>query len=66
MLNTMESMLPQDFDFGQLAKIFEKETDYENLASLTYKLTEYFVKIVGENFISLQSYFSLEEQTQKL
>lgn len=26
MLNTMESIMPQDFDFGELAKLFEKES----------------------------------------
>lgn len=33
---------------------------------LTYHLVKYFIQLLGENFISIHSYESLESQTQKL
>lgn len=47
MLNTMENIMPHDFDFGELAKLFDKDYESENSASLTFKLTEFFVKVVS-------------------
>lgn len=35
----MESIMPHDFDFGELSKLFDKDYENENSASLTYKLT---------------------------
>jgi hypothetical protein len=59
-------MFPAEYDFSELAKIYDNQRITSSQAMLTYHLVKYFISLLSENFISIHSYESLEMQTQKL
>lgn len=59
-------MFPAEYDFSDLAKLYENQTITSSQAMLTYNLVKYFIQLLSDNFISIHSYESLESQTQKL
>ena len=58
-LNTLESSLPPDFNFNELALLYEKDSNQSNTPEFLYKLIGYFTKIVRDNFVSSSTYFLL-------
>ncbi len=59
-------MFPAEYDFSELARLYENPTVTATQPLLTYHLVQYFIQIISENFVSIHSYSSLEMQTQKL
>jgi len=59
-------MFPPEYDFGELAQMYENPQVTASQPILTHHLVEYFIRLVSENFVSIHSYSSLEMQTQKL
>ena len=65
LLNALETMFPPDFDFAEVARIYEDHNLVLNPHLLTAQLVETFINLVMANFVSIHSYQALEGQTQK-
>lgn len=65
-LNALEAMFPPEYDFTELAKLYENPKVMASQQLLVYHLVQYFIQLISENFVSIHSYSSLELQTQKL
>lgn len=59
-------MFPPEFDFSELARLYDRPEVASNQTLLAHELVEYFIAVVSANFVSIHSYSSLEGQTQKL
>ena len=67
MLKTLEQMMPEEFNFSQLAEIFEKnQSQPVSTTELNYKILKYFCRVLSENSINIKTYQLLQEQAQKL
>lgn len=58
-LNALEQMFPPEYDFTELAKLYENQAVTSSPPMLTYNLVKYFVEVVAANFVSVHSYESL-------
>jgi hypothetical protein len=59
-------MFPAEYDFTDLARLYENPQATASQPLLTHHLVQYFIHVISENFVSIHSYSSLEAQTQKL
>lgn len=59
-------MFPTEYDFSELASLYDNPKVTATQPLLTYHLVQYFIQVISENFVSIHSYSSLEMQTQKL
>lgn len=46
-LNALESMFPAEYDFSELARLYENPTITSTQAMLTYHLVKYFIQLLG-------------------
>ena len=67
MLKTLEEILPEEFNFSELAEIFENnQAQPATTVEMNYKILKYSSRVLSENCVNMKGYQLLEEQAQKL
>lgn len=66
-INALEVMLPEGFDFTDLEEMFSQQIENQlDYGMLILSLLDYFIRVTSDNLVKLTDYCILESQTQKL